>query len=376
MLIKNGVVFCDDGIFRKQDIATQNDTIAAIGENLPHSDGECIDAQGAYITPGLVDIHTHGAMGADFGDGTKEATETIARFLLKNGITSFLGTTMSLPESQLSAICKTAAPMVNATHTDMATMRGIHLEGPFFSQEKRGAQNAEYIIKPDIKMFMRLYEASKETVKLIAAAPELENCFEFIKAVAPTCKVSLAHSTADYKTAYEAFSLGADHVTHLYNGMNPYNHRDPGIIGAAYDSKAYVEIISDGVHLHPSVVRATFELFGDDKVCLISDSMRACGLADGQYDLGGQLVTVVGSSATIDSGSLAGSVTNLADCMRNAVNFGVPLEKALKAATINPAKSTGLDKKIGSLTVGKRADILVLEKDLAIKQIIFNGVKI
>jgi len=372
MIIRNGTVFCDDGEFRKLDVEAQNGVLTAIGESVTNSD-EVIDASNCYVVPGFVDIHTHGAMGADFSDGTPEAIDTIASFLLKNGVTSFLGTTMTLPEDRLMSICEIARPFINVDDPSKAVLRGIQLEGPFIGYEKRGAQNADYLAKPDFQMLKRLDEASGENVKLVVVAPEEDDGLVFTKSASKMCTVSLAHSTANSDLAEKAFSSGATHVTHLFNGMNSFSHREPGIIGAATNHDAYIEIISDGVHIHPLVVRAVFTLYGDDRVCLISDSMRACGLADGKYDLGGQVVTVVGKSATIDSGSLAGSVSTLADCMRNAVEFGVSIASALKAATINPAKSIGIDDRVGSLTVGKRADMLVLDKDLNLKKIIFGG---
>jgi N-acetylglucosamine-6-phosphate deacetylase len=282
---------------------------------------------------------------------------------------------MTLPEKHTISICKTARSYINARNPEQASLRGIYLEGPFFSIERRGAQNEAYLTEPDLSMFKRFNDASGESVRVIAVAPELSGALEFIEAASQICAVSIAHSAAKYDIASKAFSLGANHVTHIFNGMNPFNHREPGIIGAAFDSGAYVELISDGVHINPSVVRVAFKLFGDDKVCLISDSMRACGLADGQYDLGGQLVTVSGRTATIDNNSLAGSVTTLTDCMRRAVEFGIPLTSALKAATINPAKSVGLND-AGSLTVGKRADILVLNQDLLIEHIVLGSIRI
>jgi len=376
MIINNGNIFCDDGIFRKCDIETRNGIIAAIGEKLINNEGGAVDATDCYVVPGIVDIHTHGAMGADFCDGTSEAIDTIAKHQLKNGITSFLGTTITLPEEQLVKICETAKPHVNnadKTDTEKAVMRGVHLEGSFFSMERRGAHIPEYLVKPSLPMFDRLNEATGDNVCVVAVAPELPNALEFIKEASKIHTVSLAHSAASYDEAYAGFSAGASHVTHLFNGMSPFSHRDPGLVGAAFDFGAYVELITDGIHIHPAVVRAVFKMFDEDKICLISDSMRACGLPDGQYDLGGQPVTVVGRKVTIADGTLAGSATNLTDCMRTAVEFGVPFSKALKAATINPAKSAGIDKDIGSLTIGKRADILVLDKDLNIKNIIFNG---
>jgi len=373
MIITNGTVFSEDGEFTKVDIEVQSGVITALGEKLPQSGHEINNAEGQYVIPGLVDIHTHGAMGADFSDGTIEAIETIAKHQLSHGVTSFLGTTMSLPDELQTNACKVAAPMINNNYPDRAVIRGIHLEGPFFSQEKRGAQNPEFIIPADINMLNRWNEASGDAVRLIAVAPEVEGNIEFIKEAALICTVSLAHSTAGYETALDGFKNGATHVTHLYNGMNGFNHREPGIIGAAFDSDVYVELIGDGVHLHPTMVRAMFELFDEDRICIISDSMCATGLSDGVYELGGLRVTVVGKHATIDSGSLAGSVSSLTDCMRNAVEFGVPLRKAVKAVTINPAKSVGIDAEVGSITIGKRADILVLNKNLSLKQIIFGG---
>jgi len=376
MIITNGNVFCDDGVFRKCDIETRNGIITAIGENLTNNEGGLIDAKDCYVIPGIVDIHTHGAMGADFCDGTSEAIDTIAKHQLKNGITSFLGTTITLPESQLVEICGTARAHVNnadTSETDKAVMRGVHLEGSFFSMERRGAHIPEYLVDPSIPMFDRLNDATGDNVCVVAVAPELPGALEFITYASKNHSVSLAHSAAGYDTAYEGFKAGASHVTHLFNGMSPFSHRDPGLVGAAFDYGAYVELISDGIHIHPAVVRAVFKMFDEDKICLISDSMRACGLSDGQYDLGGQAVTVVGRKVSLPDGTLAGSATNLTDCMRTAVDFGIPLTKTLKAATINPAKSAGIDKEIGSLTVGKRADILVTDKDLNIINIIFGG---
>ena len=371
MILENGTVFCDDFVFRNMDLATADDTICALGDALGQ---DVLDASGCYVVPGLVDIHLHGAMGADFSDAAPEAIHTIAQFLLQQGTTSFLGTTMALPEAKLFDICNTARPLVDQSIPGQAVLRGINLEGPFFSQEKRGAQNSDYIIPADFALFSRLYETSGERVRTLAIAPETEGALDFIQEAASLCALSLAHTAADYDTAMRAFSLGANHVTHLFNGMTPFSHRDPGVVGAAFDSGAYVELITDGVHIHPSVVRATFQLFGDERICLISDAICACGMADGQYELGGQTVIVSGNTSTLPGGGLAGSVTTLADCMQTAISFGIPFEQALRAATLNPAKSVGIDDQVGSLTVGKRADILVLNPDYTLKHVIFGGV--
>lgn len=373
MIIKNGVLFCDDGIFRALDMKTREDKIVSIGSRFADSQ-DVLDASDCYVVPGFVDIHIHGAMGADLSDGTSDSIRTMGGYLLSQGVTSFLGTSMALPEERLSQIFRTARPFVGQACPGRATLRGINMEGPFFNIEKRGAQNPKYIIPPDYDLFLHLNEASGGNIRTVAVAPETVGGLDFIAAASAVCSVSLAHSCADYDTAMRAFEKGADHVTHIFNGMSPFLHRDPGIVGAAVCTDAYIELISDGIHVHPAVVQSVFRLFGEDRVCLISDAMRACGMPDGQYDLGGQTVAVSGSRAIIETGSLAGSVTVLTDCFRRAVQFGIPLEAALKAATINPARSVGLDGEIGTLTCGKRADIILLHHDLSLKHVISGGI--
>lgn len=373
MIIGNGLVFCEDGVFREGQIITADGLIASV-EGPAHDVARLdLDAEGGYIVPGFVEIHMHGAVGFDFSDGQVEGNHAIAAFLLRQGVTSFLGTSMTLPFERLTDIFETAGPFVGEEIQGQAVLRGIYMEGPFISVEKRGAQNEEFIRDADFSIFENLYERSGRAIRFVVIAPEIGNGMEFIRAASRLCTVSLAHTTAEYDTAMNAFGNGARHVTHLFNGMPPFHHRQPGVVGAAADAGAFVELISDGHHIHPSMVRSVFRLFGDDKVCLVSDAMRACGIPEGRYDLGGQAVTVKDGAARIDSGSLAGSVTVLTDCFRKAVQFGVPLEYALKAATVNPATSAGLDHLVGSLAVGKRADILLLEKDLSLKAVLLGG---
>ncbi len=195
-------------------------------------------------------------------------------------------------------------------------------------------------------------------------APELPDAMQFIRVAAEKYVVSIAHTNADYDTAADAFRNGASHVTHLYNAMSPFDHRLPGVPGAAIDFAEDVELISDGTHVHPAVIRATFRMFGEDRVCLISDAMRACGMPDGEYDLGGQTVHVMEGRATLRNGTIAGSITPLSECFRRAVKcFSVPLEAALKAVTINPARAAGLQDLTGSISTGKRADLTFLDQD-------------
>ncbi|MEG2770057.1 MAG: amidohydrolase family protein, partial [Oscillospiraceae bacterium] len=246
--------------------------------------------------------------------------------------------------------------------------------GPFFNKAKKGAQAEKYIINPDADMFDRLLTRSGDNILLWDCAPELEGAVDFIRHASEETTVSIAHTCATYDEAKAAFSAGANHVTHLFNAMPPYNHRDPGVVGAASDYADFVELICDGIHIHPSVIRGVFAQFGEDRVCLISDSMNACGMPNGTYSLGGQTVYVTDGKATLENGTIAGSATCLAECFRRCVKFGVPLETALRAATANPADSVGLYDEIGSISVGKRADILLLDADLQVEKVIHEGV--
>ena len=367
MIIKNGLVFTEEGTFENQDLYVENDKIVVNGE------GEVLDVEGCYVIPGLTDIHFHGCVGYDFCDGTYEAIAKMAEFQLRNGVTTICPASMTFSEEQLTEIFRNAA---NYKNDEGAALVGINMEGPYISMEKKGAQNGEYIHKPDADMFFRLQEAANGLIKLCDIAPEVEGAMECIEKIAKNVRVSVAHSAADFDIAEEAFQKGAKHVTHLYNAMPPFSHRAPGVIGAACDNEnVMVELITDGIHSHPSTVRTTFKMFGDDRVVLISDSMMACGLEDGQYTLGGQDVTVKGNLATLtELGNIAGSVTNLMACMKRAVKeMRIPLESAVKCATMNPAKAIGIFDKYGSLVPGKQADVVVLDKDLEIKYVMKAG---
>ena len=374
MIIKNASVFTEEGRFAKRDIFIKDGKFVMSAEE---ADGEeIIDAKECFAVPGLTDIHFHGCMGHDFCDGTREAITAMAEYEASVGVTSIVPATMTLGEDTLQGICETAAAYVKEVKNDKAAdLCGINMEGPFVAASKKGAQNGAYIRKPDVEMFDKLTRASGNMIKLVAIAPEVEDAMEFIKAKKDETVLSVAHTATDYDTAMEAFEKGATHVTHLYNAMNPYTHRAPGPIAAAADSGAEVELICDGVHIHPAVVRTTFKIFGDDKVILISDSMMATGLEDGDYSLGGQAVKVVGNLATLADGTIAGSATNLMDCMRTAVQkMHIPLESAVKCAAVNSAKSVGIYDKYGSITPGKVANVVLLKKnDLALEKVILRG---
>lgn len=367
MIIKNANVFIEDNGFSKKDIYIENDKIT-VNQT---SDDIVIDAEGCFAIPGLTDIHFHGCVGYDFCDGTQEAIEAMALYEAKNGVTTICPATMTLGDDVLEGIFSNAAAYENKVG---ASLVGINMEGPYLSLAKKGAQNGTYLRMPDVEHFRKMNTLSNGLIKLVSLAPEENGSMELIKELKDEVVISIAHTTADYDITSKALAYGASHVTHLYNAMPPFTHRAPGVIGAAFDAPhCNVELICDGVHIHPSVVRATFQMFGTDRVILISDSMMATGMQDGEYSLGGQAVTVTGNLATLADGTIAGSATNLMKCMTTAVSFGIPLETAVKCAAVNPAKKIGIYDSYGSITPGKFANIVLLNKDLSIHKVILKG---
>ena len=370
MRIKNVKVYTEDEKFIPGEVSVSGGKFSAD----PADDGEVLDGEGCYMIPGLVDIHFHGCVGDDFCDAKEEGIANMAKYEASVGVTSICPATMTLSEEELHNIMKTAGAY---SGTEGAKLVGINMEGPFISEKKKGAQAAKYIRKCDADLFRKLQEESGGLIKLVDIAPENDGALEFIREVKDEVVISIAHTVADYDAASKALAEGASHVTHLYNAMPPLNHREPGVIGAARDDeKCHVELICDGVHIHPSVVRATFAMFGADRVILMSDSMRATGLTDGQYTLGGQDVFVKGPKATLADGTIAGSATDLMGCMRVAVQkMGIPLEDAVGCATVNPAKEIGIYDHCGSITPGKDADFVLLDEELNVKAVYINGKK-
>lgn len=373
-----GLLYTEEFRFDAGILTVDGDRILSVercdGDDLTVEQREC------YILPGLIDIHFHGCAGHDLCDGTVDAIRAIASYELIHGITSICPATMTLPEEMLEGIC---AACVSAAESEILDpgiplgdiLQGIYLEGPFISMEKKGAQNPAFIHKPDIEMLKRLQRSAHGLIKIAAIAPETEGALECIKAGRDDFRFTLAHTCADYEIAKQAIDAGAHHITHLYNAMPPLTHREPGVIGAAAESDIVTaELICDGIHIHPSVVRNTFHLFGAERIILISDSMMAAGMDDGEYALGGQKVRLKGSLATLEDGTIAGSVTNLYDCMKMAIRMGVPKEEAVRAATANPAKAIGIEREYGSLQVGKKADVLVTDCEFNMREVIKSGI--
>ena len=375
MRIDGGKVFVD-GVFKDANILCEGETISAVCYRkgiaaFPHH--EAFDARGCYVIPGLIDLHFHGCMGHDFCEGTHEAFHALCCYEASRGVTAVCPATMTFPEEKLSQVMTQAASFKPAPHE--SALVGINMEGPFISHGKIGAQNPAYVQPCDASMIRRLQTLSGGLIKLVDIAPEQEGALEFIREMHDEVRISVAHTCADYQQAHDAFAAGARHVTHLCNAMPPLLHRAPGPIAAAFDApQVSVELICDGVHIHPAMVRCMFGLFGDERVILVSDTMEATGLEDGSYELGGQQVLVQGREARLATGALAGSVSDLMTCLQRAVrDMHVPLESALKAATENPARALGLDNELGFIKAGYAADFVVLDKDLEIKQVFIRG---
>lgn len=381
MRIINGQVLTGSWQFEPVDLVLAGDRIASLKKrpaesNRCESEEEFIDSSGCLIIPGLIDLHIHGCDGDDFSDGRADAIHTIARNLARCGVTSFLATTVSLMPDQLMNVITSFNQYSEQISPYESQLLGIRLEGPFLAMKKKGAQNISALIPPDASLIDKLAQSSITLLKMIDVAPELPGALEFIQEFSDRMVVALGHSAASYDLASAAFAAGASHVTHLFNAMNPYLHREPGLIGAASDAKVSVELIADGHHVHPSVIRSAFQWFGADHVVLISDAMRACHRPDGQYDLGGLPVTVQNEKATLPDGTIAGSVLDLMQIVRKAVAAGISLPVAVKAASWNAAAVLGLNDQRGAILPGLQADLVILHPDLTPKQVLIAGQRI
>lgn len=370
---KDGILYIKNGIFDKiimvPNFSNHTNDLAKCADQI-------IDGKGYYAIPGLIDIHFHGCMGMDFCDGTKEAIATLAKQEAKAGITAIAPATLTLPIEKIEKILSTTYEYTKSA-TNGADLVGINMEGPFISHSKKGAQDGKSILSCDETICQRFLKASGGLVKFIGIAPEVNsNYLDFIKNMKDEVNISLAHTNADYETAKTAFDAGANHVVHLYNAMTTFTHRSPGVVGAVSDSPhVMAELICDGIHVHPSVVRSTIKTLGKNRVIMVSDSMRATGMPDGYYTLGTQKVRVEKNQAVLASnGTLAGSVSNLMDCLKTAVSkMKIPLETAVACTTINPAKRLGIDDKYGSISIGKKANLVLLDKKLTVKSVIKDG---
>ena len=370
MLFKNANIFTAQG-FLHGSFCVESGVFTKVMDDVPEAEG--LDLQNQYVIPGLVDVHNHGNSGADFSDGEYDGLVRMAGYLARNGVTSFAPASMTLPYDVLETAFRTAVRLHDTQPAGCARLMGIQMEGPFFSEKKKGAQNGAYLKLPDSTAFEALFHASEGLVRIVDVAAELPGAAEFTERAAKLCTVSIAHTDCSYDEAAAVFEAGARHLTHLYNAMPGIHHRKPGPIGAASERENVVaELICDGLHVHPSAVRMAFRLF-PGRICLISDALRCCGMPDGQYTLGGQDVFLAGGVARLADGTIAGSATNLYDCMCKAVEFGIPREQAIRAATIIPAQQIGRAAQIGSIEPGKLADFVVCDEALNRRVVYLGG---
>ena len=337
-----------------KSIVIEDGKIAKITDTLIQNG---IDVKGKRVIPGLIDVHTHGCIGYDTMDAD---FEPMCRYYAEHGTTSFLPTTMTMSYDSLMAVC--------SAETDFsgANILGFHFEGPYINKKYKGAQNEKYIKKPDINEFK-----SFKNVKMITVAPETEGCMEFIREISKDCVVSIGHTDCDYETAIKAIENGALSLTHTFNAMPPLHHRNPGPIGAGAEKHIYAQLICDGFHISKPVVLAAYKMFGADRLTLISDSIRPAGLPDGEYESGGLAVRVENQSIRLLDGTIAGSYATLWDCVKKAVEFGIPFSDAVKMATETPTECLGVKK--GKIAQGYDADLLIISDDMEIETVIIGG---
>ena len=371
MNFKNAMLYTEEFRFVPGAFSVEGGKFANV---LAEPQADAVDLYGAYVIPGLIDVHNHGNSGADFSDGDYDGLVKMAEYLARNGVTSFAPASMTLPYDVLAKAFATARRLADEAPEGAAALRGIQMEGPFFSEKKKGAQNGAYLRDPDFAAFSKLYHDCGGLVRIVDVAPELPGACEFIRQAKELCTVSIAHTDANYDEAHAAVEAGVTHLTHLFNAMPALHHRKPGVIGAAAEAEQVsAEIISDGQHIHPSAVRLAFRLFGAERMVLISDALRCCGMPDGEYELGGQAVFLKGGVARLADGTIAGSATNLYDCMLRAISFGIAKEDAVRAATWNPARQIGCLDVVGSIADGKRADFVVCDENLTRKAVWLAG---
>lgn len=371
MNFKNAMLYTEEFRFVPGAFSVEDGKFANV---LGEPQADAVDLHGAYVIPGLIDVHNHGNSGADFSDGDYDGLVKMAEYLARNGVTSFAPASMTLPYDVLAKAFATARRLADKAPEGASALRGIQMEGPFFSEKKKGAQNGAYLRDPDFAAFSKLYHDCGGLVRIVDVAPELPGACEFIRQAKELCTVSIAHTDANYDEARAAVESGVTHLTHLFNAMPALHHRKPGVIGAAAEAdQVSAEIISDGQHIHPSAVRLAFRLFGAERMVLISDALRCCGMPDGEYELGGQAVFLKGGVARLADGTIAGSATNLYDCMLRAISFGIAKEDAVRAATWNPARQIGCLDVVGSIADGKRADFVVCDENLTRKAVWLAG---
>lgn len=373
--IINGKILFNKQIIEGRVLLFEEKIVGIVEENEMPQDVQIIDAKGYYVSPGLIDLHIHGYDTKDTMDGTQEAIRTIAQGIAKNGVTSFLPTTMTMSKEEIQTALE-ACRSVKLQGSKGAQVLGVHMEGPYINEACKGAQNGKYIQEPN-QQAIEFVKDYQDIIKLITIAPEVEGAKTFIETISNTTDITLSmgHTKADFNEAMEGIEAGITHTTHLFNAMTALHHRNPGVVGAALASEQVsCEMICDTIHVNPGVYPLVIKAKAPDKFVLVTDCMCAGGCPDGKYALGGQPVFVKEDSARLEDGTLAGSILKLNEAVRNVINhteYGI--EQVIEFATINPAKTIGVDGFKGTLDEGKDADIILIDEQINVKCAINKG---
>jgi N-acetylglucosamine-6-phosphate deacetylase len=372
-LLGGGRVVTPDGLLSDAWVEVTAGRITRVASARPGLDSPTVDLQGAWLVPGYIDLHVHGGGGHNVTDSAHAMEQAVA-YHRRNGTTATLVSLMTASEAALSEQLGWIATLAHRGPTPHGHVLGSHLEGPFLSPRRSGAQNAAHMVPPDQALLERLEAAAGDTLKMITIAPELPGALPLIEHLSASgVIVAMGHSDASYEQAHQAIRAGARHATHLFNAMPSLHHRKPGLIGAVLEAGITCELINDGLHMHPAVAGLIFEL--SPSVVLVTDAIDATGVGDGHFELGGQEVLVHDGEARLAAtGSLAGSTLTMDQALRNAVHVsGVSIERASAAASLMPARALGLEQELGSIAPGRRADLLVLDDDLKVTDVMANG---
>lgn len=331
---------------------------------------ETINGNGGYISPGFLDIHIHGSGGMDTMDAAESSLDKISKSVIKNGVTSYLPTTMTMDIEIIFDVLDHIRKYLNKSSSG-AQVLGVNVEGPFINKDKKGAQSEKNIINPDLNLFDKYLDI----IKIMTVAVEKTGALKLIEKLNNKGIISsLGHSTAGYEEVLKAQQYGLKLITHLYNAMTGLHHRRPGIVGAALNSNLSCELIADGIHIHPAVLELTTKIKSADELILVTDSVEAAGLNGGEYNLGGQNVIVKEGSARLENGTLAGSVLTIDQALRNMLKFtGLELPEVIKMISLNPAKLLNMEHKIGQIKKGIQADLVLLNKELEVKEVFIKG---